>query len=48
MKIQENTNTILPIILGLLFFGCSKPSDTAGSATIVVTGNVHSQLDPCG
>ncbi|MFL3050484.1 MAG: hypothetical protein ACJZ02_02230 [Candidatus Neomarinimicrobiota bacterium] len=48
MKTKENSSIVIYILLGLFLFGCSKTTDKAGSATLVVTGNVHSQLDPCG
>ncbi len=34
----------------LIFFliSCNADNKKNGIATIVITGNVHSQLDPCG
>jgi len=34
----------------LIFFliSCNADNKKNGLATIVITGNVHSQLDPCG
>ena len=48
MKTKENSSIVISILLGLFLFSCSKTTDKEGSATLVVTGNVHSQLDPCG
>ncbi|MEE9166871.1 MAG: hypothetical protein V3U24_05345 [Candidatus Neomarinimicrobiota bacterium] len=37
----------LSLWLGV-FSACSESKAVSGSAVLVVTGNVHSQLDPCG
>tara|TARA_Y100000590_G_scaffold201034_1_gene228442 strand:- start:6359 stop:6505 length:147 start_codon:yes stop_codon:yes gene_type:complete len=36
------------VIAVLALNACTKTSAKTGSATLIVTGNVHSQLDPCG
>jgi len=42
-KIQS---TVIYILCCLIFWSCSETS--AGSFTMILSGSVHGQLDPCG
>jgi len=35
------------LLMSLLFWGCEKASGQ-GAFTLVMSGSVHGQLDPCG
>jgi outer membrane murein-binding lipoprotein Lpp len=48
MKKTQFTLVATLVIAGLALSGCTKTEAKTGSATLIVTGNVHSQLDPCG
>jgi len=39
--------TVTSIMISMMFWGCEKASGQ-GSFTLVMSGSVHGQLDPCG
>ncbi|MDP6577577.1 MAG: hypothetical protein QF416_10495 [Candidatus Marinimicrobia bacterium] len=48
MKIKLIITSMTFVSIGLIAFACSTSSAKTGTATLIVSGNVHSQLDPCG
>ena len=40
-------HTVVALLVSMAFWSCTKASGQ-GSLTLVVSGNVHGQLDPCG
>jgi len=45
MKLKLKRSLIF-IIMSVTFWSCSETS--AGSFTMILSGSVHGQLDPCG
>ena len=48
MKVKTNASILFLIAAALTINACSESQAKSGTAVLVVTGNVHSQLDPCG
>lgn len=41
--------TLAALLVGIIIYSsCGTTEAKTGTYTLIVTGNVHSQLDPCG
>jgi hypothetical protein len=46
MFVVNLKNSVIYLLFSIMFWSCTETS--AGTFTMVLSGSVHGQLDPCG